>query len=160
MVVPETDNEMLPQIKTALALVTERAGSYDYIVKAAAVADYTPETKADSKMKKQEGELCVRLKRTKDILKYLGEHKRPGQILCGFSMETHDVLANSRKKLEAKNCDVICANSLRTAGAGFGTDTNVITVITRQGEEELELMSKDQAAHRVLDVMRELEALE
>lgn len=136
--------------------VAERADANDFIVKAAAVADYTPETRADSKMKKQEGELNIRLKRTRDILKYLGEQKRPGQVLCGFSMETDDVLVNSRKKLVSKNCDLICANSLRTAGAGFGTDTNVITIITREKEVSLELMSKDQAAHRIWEVMREL----
>ncbi|MCI8416546.1 MAG: bifunctional phosphopantothenoylcysteine decarboxylase/phosphopantothenate--cysteine ligase CoaBC [Lachnospiraceae bacterium] len=136
--------------------VAERADANDFIVKAAAVADYTPETRADSKMKKQEGELNIRLKRTRDILKYLGEQKRPGQVLCGFSMETDDVLVNSRKKLVSKNCDLICANSLRTAGAGFGTDTNVITIITREKEVSLELMSKDQAAHCIWEVMREL----
>lgn len=133
--------------------VTERADAQDYIIKAAAVADYTPVTTADSKMKKSDGDMSIPLKRTQDILKYLGEHKKAGQVLCGFSMETDHVLENSRKKLASKNCDMICANSLRTAGAGFGTDTNVITVITAEQELELELMSKEAAAHRILDVM-------
>ncbi|MBR2049050.1 MAG: bifunctional phosphopantothenoylcysteine decarboxylase/phosphopantothenate--cysteine ligase CoaBC [Oscillospiraceae bacterium] len=135
--------------------VTSLAPEMDVIIKAAAVADYTPQTTADSKMKKKDGELSIPLKRTQDILKYLGEHKKPGQILCGFSMETDNVIENSRKKLAGKNADMICANSLRTAGAGFGTDTNVITVITPEADYELELMSKDDAAHRILDLIRE-----
>lgn len=133
--------------------VTSRAGDQDAIVKAAAVSDYTPATVAESKVKKTEGSLTLELRRTPDILKWLGEHKRPGQFLCGFSMETDDVLENSRKKLAAKNCDMICANSLRQTGAGFGTDTNVLTLITREGETALPLMSKDEAAHRILDVI-------
>lgn len=136
--------------------VTERSSEADFIIKAAAVADYTPETVADDKIKKADGEFTLRLKRTRDILKYLGEHKRPGQVLCGFSMETDQVLENSRKKLASKNCDLICANSLRTAGAGFGVDTNVLTLITVEEEQELELMSKEEAAHRVLDVMKKI----
>ncbi len=136
--------------------VAERAADADYIIKAAAVADYTPDTVAGEKIKKAEGKLAIHLKRTQDILRYLGEHKREGQVLCGFSMETDHVLENSRKKLAAKNCDLICANSLRTEGAGFGTDTNVITMITREGEQSLELMSKEQAAHRILDKIKEI----
>ena len=89
--------------------------------------------------------------RTRDILRYLGEHKKAGQLLCGFSMETEDLLANSQKKLTAKNCDLICANSLRTEGAGFGTDTNVLTLITAAGAKELPLMDKQEAAHLILD---------
>ena len=135
--------------------VTSRAPEMDVIIKAAAVADYTPETTADSKMKKKDGDLSIPLKRTQDILKYLGEHKKPGQILCGFSMETDNVIENSRKKLAGKNADMICANSLRTAGAGFGVDTNVITVITPDADVELELMTKDAAAHRILDLIKE-----
>ena len=133
--------------------VTSRAPDMDIIIKAAAVADYTPTTPADSKMKKKDGDLSIPLKRTQDILKYLGEHKKPGQFLCGFSMETDNVLENSRKKLSSKNADMICANSLRTAGAGFGTDTNVITVITPEEDHELELMSKEDAAHRIFDLI-------
>ena len=100
--------------------------------------------------------MAIQLKRTSDILRYLGEHKKDGQIICGFSMETDNVLENSKKKLSSKNCDMICANSLRTHGAGFGTDTNVITLITHDDVEELELMSKEQAAHMILNKLRTL----
>ena len=135
--------------------VRDAAPAQDIIIKSAAVADYTPVTVAEGKIKKTEGDLSIPMKRTTDILGYLGEHRRPGQFLCGFSMETDNVLENSRKKLQKKHCDMICANSLRTAGAGFGTDTNVLTLITERGEQELELMSKEQAAHRILDRIRE-----
>ena len=135
--------------------VTSRAPEMDVIIKAAAVSDYTPASVADSKMKKKDGELSIELKRTQDILKHLGAHKREGQFLCGFSMETDNVIENSRKKLTGKNADMICANSLRTAGAGFGVDTNIITLITADGEKELELMSKDAAAHEILTVIRD-----
>ena len=135
--------------------VTSRAPEMDIIIKAAAVSDYTPATVADSKMKKKDGELSIELTRTQDILKHLGANKREGQFLCGFSMETDNVIENSRKKLTSKNCDMICANSLRTAGAGFGVDTNIITLITEDGEKELELMSKEAAAHEILTVIRD-----
>lgn len=131
--------------------VSAEAETADIIVKSAAVADYTPDTYSDEKIKKSDGKLSIPLKRTRDILAYLGEHKRDGQIICGFSMETENLIENSRKKLEKKNVDMICANSLKTSGAGFGTDTNVITVITRDDEEELPLMSKSDAAHKILD---------
>ena len=130
--------------------VTARAADADIIIKAAAVSDYTPAVVADHKIKKADGGLSIEMQRTQDILKYLGAHKREGQILCGFAMETEDLLENSRKKLTAKNCDMICANSLRTEGAGFGTDTNVITVLTPDGVCELEKMTKEQAAHAIL----------
>ena len=131
--------------------ILSRATEYDMIIKAAAVADYTPAVTEDNKIKKKDGDLSIPLVRTKDILKALGENKRPGQILCGFSMETENVLENSRKKLESKHCDMICANSLKSAGAGFGTDTNIVTLITKNSEESLELMSKEQVAHKILD---------
>ena len=130
----------------------------DFVFKAAAVADYTPTEYADDKLKKKDGSLSIPLKRTQDILHYLGEHRRPGQILCGFSMETRDMVENSRAKLEKKNVDMICANNLKVAGAGFGTDTNVMTVITRTGEEELPLMSKEDAASRILELAVRLAA--
>ncbi|MDE5563856.1 MAG: bifunctional phosphopantothenoylcysteine decarboxylase/phosphopantothenate--cysteine ligase CoaBC, partial [Oscillospiraceae bacterium] len=133
--------------------VTAAAPDMDIIIKAAAVADYTPVITADSKLKKSDGDMSIPLTRTQDILKYLGEHKRPGQFLCGFSMETDNVLENSRKKLSAKHADMICANSLRTAGAGFGTDTNILTIITPDADTELPLMSKDEAAHQILDAI-------
>lgn len=116
------------------------------IVKAAAVADYKPKNAADDKIKKSDGDSCIELERTDDILKYLGDNKKPGQLLCGFSMETKDLLENSRKKLQKKNLDMICANNLKTEGAGFGTSTNVITVITSFDETELPLMSKEDAS--------------
>ena len=133
--------------------VTSRAAEKDIIIKAAAVADYTPVSTADQKMKKKDGDLSIALKRTPDTLQYLGAHKAPGQFLCGFSMETEHVLENSRKKLASKNADMICANSIRTAGAGFGVDTNILTLITADTEEELPLLSKDEAAHRILDAI-------
>ena len=132
--------------------VSSRQDWADFIFKAAAVADYTPAGYSDDKIKKKDAGLSIPLKRTQDILKYLGEHRRPGQVLCGFSMETQNMLENSRAKLEKKNVDMICANNLKVAGAGFGTDTNVMTVITREGVEELPLMSKEGAALRILDI--------
>ena len=131
--------------------VTSRQEKADFIFKAAAVADYTPADYSDDKVKKREGDLSIPLKRTQDILKHLGEHRRPDQIICGFSMETRDMLENSRVKLEKKNVDMICANNLKVDGAGFGVDTNVITLITRDRVEELPLLSKEAAAGRILD---------
>lgn len=135
--------------------VTEISEGFDIIIKAAAVSDYTPVSAADSKLKKSDQDMTIALKRTPDILSYLGAHKREGQFLCGFSMETDNVLENSRKKLAAKHCDMICANSLRAEGSGFGTDTNVITLITQDAEHELPLMSKREAAHWILDTIRQ-----
>ena len=137
--------------------VTAAADSQDIIIKAAAVSDYTPLVKAESKLKKSDGEMSIELERTKDILKHLGENKKEGQFICGFSMETDNVIENSRAKLARKNCDMICANSLRTEGAGFGVDTNVLTLITKSGEKELPIMSKDEAAHRILDEIVKLQ---
>jgi len=131
--------------------VTSRADKQDIIIKAAAVADYTPATFSDDKIKKNDGDMSIPLDRTQDILKYLGEHKRPNQFLCGFSMETKDMLENSRRKLVHKNLDMIVANNLKVAGAGFGVDTNVITMITPGKEIALEMMSKDEAAEQILD---------
>jgi len=146
----------LVQIESAEEMfnsVTDISDGFDIIVKAAAVADYTPVSVAESKLKKSDINMNIPLKRTKDILKYLGEHKKSGQFICGFSMETDNVLENSRKKLMSKNCDMICANSLRTEGAGFGTNTNVITIITNEKCIELEKMTKEDAAHRIFDVI-------
>ena len=123
----------------------------DFIFKAAAVADYTPAQYSGDKMKKKDGELSIPLSRTHDTLSYLGEHRRPGQFICGFSMETRDMVENSRAKLEKKKVDMICANNLKVAGAGFGVDTNVLTLITADGAEELPLMSKEEAAGTILD---------
>ena len=131
--------------------VTSRAGEMDIIIKAAAVADYRPETVSDNKVKKSDDALSIPLARTRDILAWLGEHRRPGQFLCGFSMETEHMLENSRKKLEKKHIDLIAANNLKTAGAGFGVDTNVLTLIGPDGVRELPLMSKAAAAEALLD---------
>lgn len=133
--------------------VTSRSDEMDIIIKAAAVADYTPETVADNKMKKKDGELSIPLKRTKDILKYLGEHKRPGQFLCGFSMETENMVENSRAKLQKKNLDLIAANNVKVAGAGFAVDTNILTLISPEDMVELPLLTKDAAADLLLDAI-------
>ncbi len=138
--------------------VTARQQENDMIIKAAAVADYRPKHTADEKIKKQdnEGEPTMPLARTKDILRYLGEHKPAGQILCGFSMETEHMLENSRKKLEKKNLDVVAANNVKVEGAGFAVDTNVLTLITKDTEQELPLMSKTEAAMQLLDLLLKL----
>lgn len=134
--------------------VLERYEVQDIVIKAAAVADYRPKAPADHKVKKQEGDLSIALERTTDILKTLGE-KKTKQFLCGFSMETENMLENSREKLCKKNLDMVVANNLRTPGAGFGTDTNVVTIITSDGTRELELMSKDDAAGVIVDSILE-----
>lgn len=121
----------------------------DIIVKAAAVADYRPDTVAEDKIKKSGSDASISLVRTDDILKFLGENKKEGQTLCGFSMETRDLIENSQKKLIKKNLDMICANNLRVEGAGFGTETNVITLITNDSVTQLPLMSKEEAADRI-----------
>ena len=131
--------------------VAAHAPDSDFIFKAAAVADYTPAEYNDNKMKKKDGDLSIPLKRTQDILKYLGEHRISGQVICGFSMETENMLENSRAKLTKKNVDMICANNLKVAGAGFGVDTNVITLITKDSCVELPLQSKESAANAILD---------
>ena len=130
--------------------VTREAEHADIIIKAAAVADYTPETVADNKIKKSDSDLSIPLRRTQDIRGYLGTHRRPGQFLCGFSMETEHMLENSRKKLDKKNLDMIVANNVKDAGAGFQGNTNVITMITRDSVTQLPLMDKEEAAHAIL----------
>lgn len=131
--------------------VTAHAPQSDYIFMAAAVADYTPVQYADDKIKKHDAGMQIPLKRTQDILGYLGEHRKENQIICGFSMETRDMLENSRAKLQKKRVDMICANNLKVPGAGFGVDTNVITMITQTETTELPLLSKDAAANAILD---------
>lgn len=131
--------------------VTSRSGEMDMIVKSAAVADYRPGTVGAEKIKKSDGDMSIALERTDDILGWLGSHRREGQILCGFSMETQNMLENSAAKLEKKHVDMIVANNLKVSGAGFGTDTNVVTFITKDGAEELPILTKDEVAHRLLD---------
>ncbi len=137
--------------------VSKRAEDADVVIKAAAVADFTPKETASEKIKKgSEEEMAVSFQRTKDILAYLGEHKKPGQKLCGFSMETEHLLENSRKKLEKKHADLIVANHLKQEGAGFAGDTNVVTLITKDDTRPLPLMSKAEVADAVLDALSEL----
>ena len=131
--------------------VAVRAAEQDILIKAAAVADYRPMMVAEDKMKKSDDALSIPLKRTQDILGWLGQHRRPGQFLCGFSMETQNMVENSRKKLEKKQVDMIAANNLKVEGAGFGVDTNLLTLITKDGLDELPLVSKEAAADLLLD---------
>lgn len=127
----------------------------DILVKAAAVADYRPVSIAEDKIKKQDGDMAIPLERTDDILGWVAEHRHPGLFVCGFSMETRDMLENSRKKLARKHLDMIAANNLKVAGAGFGVDTNVVTILTADGIQELPLMGKDQVAAKLLDAILE-----
>jgi phosphopantothenoylcysteine decarboxylase/phosphopantothenate--cysteine ligase len=143
--------------------VIERYMEQDIIIKTAAVADYTPANISDEKIKKKDGDMSISLQRTKDILAWLGANKRAGQVLCGFSMETENVLEYSKKKLETKKADMIAANCLRDEGAGFGTDTNHLMLIKNSGKEDndaeiidLPLMSKDEAANKLLDELCKL----
>lgn len=125
----------------------------DFIIKAAAVADYTPENVSDEKIKKKEDDMSISLIRTVDILKYVGEHRRKNQIICGFAMETKDLIENAARKLVSKNVDMIVANNLKVRGAGFGTDTNVVTLIKQDERKELPIMTKDEVAKAILDEM-------
>lgn len=136
--------------------VTARSDDMDMIIKAAAVADYRPAQVSDEKIKKKEGDLSIALERTEDTLQYLGDHKKEDQLLCGFAMETSDMVHRARLKLERKNLDLIVANNVKTAGAGFGTDTNVVALITKDKTEELSIMSKEEVAMHILDRLLEL----
>ena len=127
----------------------------DILVKAAAVADYRPVSIAEDKIKKQDGDMAIPLERTDDILGWVAEHRHPGLFVCGFSMETRDMIENSRKKLARKHLDMIAANNLKVAGAGFGVDTNVVTILTADSIQELPLMGKDQVAAKLLDAILE-----
>lgn len=131
----------------------------DIIIKAAAVADYTPTSYHEEKTKKKDGDMSIPLTRTQDILKYMGENRREGQFYCGFSMETQNMLENSRVKLTKKNIDMVVANNLKVAGSGFGTDTNVVTMISKEEEIELELLTKEEVSHCILDEILKLKAL-
>ena len=135
--------------------VIERSDRQDIVIKAAAVADYRPKTISEQKVKKTDGELSIEMERTDDILKYLGEHKRANQFLCGFSMETEHMLENSRKKLKKKNLDMIVANNVKVEGAGFAGDTNIVTLITRDDETQLPLLSKEETAVEIMNKILE-----
>jgi len=134
-----------------LEAIKQYAPDADFVFKAAAVADYTPKSYQDNKIKKSDDDLSIPLNRTEDILKYLGTNKKEGQIICGFSMETENMVENSHKKLVSKNVDMICANNLKQDGAGFGVDTNIITIITQNDTIELPLMTKEQTANAIID---------
>lgn len=135
--------------------VTGRSDRQDIVIKAAAVADYRPKTISEQKVKKTDGELSIEMERTDDILKYLGEHKRANQFLCGFSMETEHMLENSRKKLKKKNLDMIVANNVKVEGAGFAGDTNIVTLITGDDETQLPLLSKEETAVEIMNKILE-----
>ena len=154
---PPKGVRLLPVVSAAdmAQAVKENAQEQDIIIKAAAVADYRPSVTADEKLKKKDGEMTIELERTEDILAYLGAHRRDGQFLCGFSMETEHMLENSRLKLEKKNIDMIVANNLKQAGAGFGTDTNVVTFLTADETVQLPVMSKEDVADRLLSFIME-----
>lgn len=137
----------------------ERFLDNDIIVKSAAVADYKPKNVAEDKVKKKDGDMTIELDRNPDILQYMGTHRRGGQFYCGFSMETQNMLENSRAKLDKKNIDLVIANNLKVAGSGFGTDTNVVTMISHEEEVQLELLTKEEVAHKVLDEIMKLRAL-
>ena len=137
--------------KDMFEAVTSRSDEMDAVIKAAAVADYRPKFVNTEKTKKKDGDMAIELERTDDILKWLGEHKKESQFLCGFSMETEHMLENSRAKLKKKNLDMIVANNLKVVGAGFGTDTNVVTMIRENKETELPIMSKEEVAGAILD---------
>ena len=136
--------------------VTSRSNDMDIIIKSAAVADYRPSNVATEKVKKKDGDMAIPLERTNDILKHLGENKKPGQFLCGFSMETENMLENSKAKLVKKNLDMIVANNLKVEGAGFQGDTNIVTLITSDSVTELPIMNKEDVAFRLLDEILKL----
>lgn len=149
-------------VKTAREMfkaVTERSAEQDIIIKAAAVADYRPRHVSSEKVKKRDGELAIEMERTDDILAYLGAHKREEQFLCGFSMETENLLENSRRKLQRKNLDMIVANSVKVEGAGFGVDTNVVTMITGEEEISLGMLSKEETASKILDQILKMKSV-
>ncbi len=137
--------------------VTSRGPEQNWIIKAAAVADYKPSTVATEKMHKSDADMSIPLTRTEDTLQYLGDHKQEGQLLCGFAMETEEMVERAKAKLKKKNLDMIVANNVKVAGAGFGTDTNVVTMITQDGANSLEIMSKEQVACRILDGLLAIE---
>lgn len=147
---PFVDVVSVESAKEMFEEVITLAANQDIIIKSAAVADYKPTSMATEKMKKKDGDSVIELVRTQDILSHLGSNKKANQLLCGFSMETEHLIENSKKKLETKHADMIVANNLRESGAGFGTDTNVVTLITKEDMVELPILSKDEVANRIL----------
>lgn len=153
--VPEVKTVDVVSARDMFEAVQAALPETDILVKAAAVADYRPANVADDKIKKRDGDMAIPLERTDDILGWVAEHRHPGLFVCGFSMETRDMLENSKKKLDRKHLDMIAANNLKVAGAGFGVDTNVVTILTADGIQELPLMGKDQVAAKLLDAILE-----
>lgn len=151
-----TDIVPITSARELYEAVTSRAADQDIIIKAAAVADYRPACVSEEKVKKSDSELSLELERTEDTLQYLGDHKLQGQLLCGFAMETSDMETRAREKLKKKHLDMIVANNVKVDGAGFGTDTNVVTILTAEGRIELEKMSKEAVAMRILDELVKL----
>ena len=158
---PFTGVEVIPVVSAQdmFEAVTTRSADHDVIIMCSAVADYKPANYSDHKVKKQEGDMAIPLTRTKDILGYLGEHKKAGQLLVGFSMETENLIENSRAKLAKKHVDLICANSISNGNTGFAVDTNKVTLITSEGTHELPLCSKEETADRILDQILTLSSL-
>ena len=155
---PFVDMVRIESAREMFDAVTSRSEAQDVIIKAAAVADYRPVSVGTEKIKKKDGDMSIALERTDGILGWLGNHRREGQLLCGFSMETQNMLENSRAKLAKKNIDMIVANNLKVEGAGFGTDTNVVTIITKDAEKELPMMSKEAVADALLtEIMGRME---
>ena len=153
--VPGVKTVDVVSVKDMFEAVQAALPETDILVKAAAVADYRPVSIAEDKIKKRDGDMAIPLERTDDILGWVAEHRHPGLFVCGFSMETRDMIENSRKKLARKHLDMIAANNLKVAGAGFGVDTNVVTILTADGIQELPLMGKDQVAAKLLDAILE-----
>ena len=153
--VPEVKTVDVVSARDMFEAVQAALPETDILVKAAAVADYRPVSIAEDKIKKQDGDMAIPLERTDDILGWVAEHRHPGLFVCGFSMETRDMIENSKKKLDRKHLDMIAANNLKVAGAGFGVDTNVVTILTADGIQELPLMGKDQVAAKLLDAILE-----
>ncbi|MDD5833554.1 MAG: bifunctional phosphopantothenoylcysteine decarboxylase/phosphopantothenate--cysteine ligase CoaBC [Clostridiales bacterium] len=149
--VPFADNIRITSTREMYEAFKKALPDTDIVIKAAAVADYRPSVVAENKIKKTDGDMSIGLERTEDIISYCGQNRHPGLFLCGFSMETENMLENSRKKLKKKNLDMIVANNLKQAGAGFAVDTNIVTIITEDGVTELPIMDKDEVAHRLLD---------
>ena len=153
--VPFVETKPVTTAADMLAAIQEALPETDILIKAAAVADYRPANVAEDKMKKKEGEMSIPLSRTSDILGWVAQNRRPGLFVCGFSMETRDMLENSRAKLDKKHLDMIVANNLKVEGAGFGVDTNVVTIITKEETKQLPLMGKDQVAAQLLDEIQQ-----
>ena len=153
--VPFVETKPVTTAADMLAAIQEALPETDILIKAAAVADYRPANVAEDKMKKKEGEMSIPLSRTSDILGWVAQNRHPGLFVCGFSMETRDMLENSRAKLDKKHLDMIVANNLKVEGAGFGVDTNVVTIITKEETKQLPLMGKDQVAAQLLDEIQQ-----